>query len=113
MVARYRTVGVSTFAWVCIEEIKRFNLALFRVCGRLTMQRDGNEDGGGVEVGDGFLFSADELQFPLPTRCSLWKAVTRDEWESSGDGLLVDLNDLAEDSWISNCAGLLNFLCDI
>jgi hypothetical protein len=109
MLARYREVDLSTFVWVCIEEIKRFELALFRVCGKLTGEGLGSE-GQGCEL----LFRAEELQFPLPRNCLLWHAVTQDQWRPAvEDGALIDIRNLEEDTWISNCAGLLNFLSGI
>lgn len=106
---RYREVDVFTYVWVCIEEVKRFDLALYKVCGKLT----GLGSGGNLDVGGSSLFSAEELQFPMPNNCSLWHAVGRDQWISALEGKLVDLDDLAQDSWISNSAGLLNFLCGV
>jgi len=108
MLARYREVELSTFVWVCIEEIKRFDLALYKVCEKLT--GSSLEDGGG-EIS---LFTAEELQFPMPTNCSLWHAVSRDQWKSAvEERALVDLSNLSQDTWISNFAGLLNFLFGI
>ncbi|KAJ5338062.1 hypothetical protein N7452_004790 [Penicillium brevicompactum] len=106
---RYREVDVFTYVWVCIEEVKRFDLALYKVCGKLT----GLGSGGNLDEGASSLFSAEELQFPMPNNCSLWHAVGRDQWISALEGKLVDLDDLAQDSWISNSAGLLNFLCGV
>ncbi|CAG8054329.1 unnamed protein product [Penicillium salamii] len=107
MLSRHREIGVSDFIWVSIEEIKQFNLALFKVCGKVTVinARD-NEEG----VGTVSMFPAEELQFPMPTNCFLWHAVTQDQWVSSFEGTVVDLDDLSQDTWISNCAGLLNFM---
>ncbi|CAG8277110.1 unnamed protein product [Penicillium olsonii] len=107
MLSRYRGVNVSEFIWVSIEEIKRFNLALFKVCGKLTATGAG-EGGEGIDAGS--LFPAEELQFPMPTNCFLWHAVTEDQWTSNVEGILVDLDDWSQDTWISNSAGLLKFL---
>jgi hypothetical protein len=102
MLARYLEDDPSTFVWVCTEEIKRFNLALFRICAKLTGE------------GDGALFKAEELQFPLPRSCFLWHAVTQDQWKPAiQEGALDDLMNLSEDTWISNIAGLLNSLFGI
>lgn len=109
MLSRYREVDVSSFIWVSIEEVKRFDLALYKVCGKLTGLGSGEEGG----IGPGSLLNAEELQFPMPNNCLLWHAVTQEQWISGFEGTLVDLDDLAQDTWISNCAGLLEFLFGI
>ncbi|KAJ5465741.1 hypothetical protein N7530_009528 [Penicillium desertorum] len=97
---------LDSFIWVGIEEIKRFNIALYKVCGKASSSsiRDGTH-------GDTHAWSpltAGELQFPLPSNCALWSAVTRDEWDAvAKDEKRVSLDDDRQKDWISNFAEIL------
>ncbi|CAG8909757.1 unnamed protein product [Penicillium egyptiacum] len=106
ILAKYVEGDLDSFVWVSIEEIKRFNIALYKVCGkaRSSSIRDGNHE----DTNAWSSLTADELQFPLPSNCPLWNAVTRDEWNASAkDEKLVSLDDDRQKNWISNFAEIL------
>lgn len=101
---------VPEFAWVSIEDVKRFNLALFRVCrvfGMLRKQEDrtGNLSG---------RLSASDLQFPPPRNAALWNALTKDEWESAATADMDrhSIDDPLPLEWISNSADIVDILLD-
>ncbi|CAG7942465.1 unnamed protein product [Penicillium nalgiovense] len=106
ILAKYDEGDLDSFVWVGIEEIKRFNIALYKVCGkaRCSSIRDGNH-------GDAHAWTsltAGELQFPLPSNCALWNAVTRDEWDAvAKDEKRVSLDDDRQKDWLSNFAEIL------
>ncbi|KAJ5211075.1 hypothetical protein N7491_010892 [Penicillium cf. griseofulvum] len=107
ILAKYEEADLDSFVWICIEEIKRFNVALYKVCGkaRNSSIRDGSH------VGTDSVWSsltAGELQFPVPNNCSLWHAVSRDEWTAfAKNEKLVSLDDTCQEKWISNFAEVL------
>lgn len=110
ILARYRETDLASFVWVGIEEIKRFNLALYKACGKLRNPgtRDGSKDDVGAVTS---LLAASELQFPPPTNHPLWNAVGKDEWMAhTKDERLLSLHDNDHTNWISNFAGVLEIL---
>lgn len=109
---RYQETNLASFIWVGIEEIKRFNLALYKVCGKLS---SGSIAGAGIDNDDARidLLSANELQFPLPSNSALWNAVSKDEWRvhvKDTTSISVSLDDHCRAVWISNSAIILKFL---
>ncbi|KAF9888937.1 hypothetical protein FE257_008106 [Aspergillus nanangensis] len=109
MLARYTEADLDSFAWASIEEVKRFNLALYKVCGKVTIAGEG--DRSKVDDDALSLLSTSELQFPLPDNLPLWNAVGKSEWAANTkDERLVFLNDNCEAKWISNFAAILDFL---
>ncbi|GKZ28921.1 hypothetical protein AbraIFM66950_001879 [Aspergillus brasiliensis] len=110
ILAHYCHGIVPEFAWVSIEDVKRFNLALFRVCrvfGMLRKQEDitGNLSG---------RLRASDLQFPPPRNAALWNAVTKDEWESAATADMDrhSIDDPLPLEWISNSADIVDILLD-
>ncbi|KAL2844900.1 C2H2 type zinc finger domain protein [Aspergillus pseudodeflectus] len=106
ILAKYNEGDLASFVWVGIEEVKRFNIALYKFCASLSTP---SSDGPGYWP----LLPASQLQFPLPTNTPLWSAVGKDEWEANAP----DENEFcvagADDSrpmWISNFAGVLDSL---
>jgi hypothetical protein len=71
MLARYKEIDLALFAWVSIEKVKRFNLAIYRLCAKLSSSNPGQRP----------LLLANELAFPLPSNSPLWNSDERDEWE--------------------------------
>ncbi|KAJ5409341.1 uncharacterized protein N7487_003700 [Penicillium crustosum] len=109
IIAKYEEADLASFVWVCVEEIKQFNIALYKVCGRASSSsiRDGiHRDNNAVWS----LLTAGELQFPLPSNIPLWNSVSADEWMVVGrDEKLVSLVDDCREKWISNSAEILEF----
>ncbi|KAJ5111039.1 hypothetical protein N7532_001574, partial [Penicillium argentinense] len=104
ILARFNEDDLDTFVWVSIEEIKRFNLALYKVCGKV---RGSGRSGNDVAS----LLTAGELQFPLPTNRPLWDAVGVNEWmDAIRDVRLAFLDDHCRTSWISNFAAVIDSL---
>ncbi|KAJ5771678.1 hypothetical protein N7520_002207 [Penicillium odoratum] len=111
ILSRYKDATLTSFIWVGIEEIKRFNIALYKVCARSSSSV---QDGDTKDYGDGLekpFLAAHELQFPLPSSSALWNAAGKAEWMIHGKGIEpVSLDDYCEESWISNFAKVLEFL---
>ncbi|GAD98057.1 hypothetical protein PVAR5_6745 [Paecilomyces variotii No. 5] len=73
--------GPRSFVWVCIEEIKRFNLALYK------------------------------LQFPLPNNTPLWNATGKGEWLAViKEERFICIDEICQEKWISKSSELLEFL---
>ncbi|KAJ5154856.1 uncharacterized protein N7500_010295 [Penicillium coprophilum] len=109
ILAKYGETDLDSFIWVGIEEIKRFNIALYKVCGKATSStiRDGSR--GDINAVRSLL-TAGELQFPLPSNCLLWNAAGKDQWTVLvGDQKLAFLDDYCQEHWISNSAEALDF----
>lgn len=101
MLARYKEADLPSFVWVSIEEVKRFNIALYKLCAKLSSSSQEDRP----------LLPASELQFPLPSNNPLWNSVGRDEWEANAMGEnMVSLNDDFQGKWISKFADVLEFL---
>ncbi|KAJ5771113.1 C2H2 type zinc finger domain protein [Penicillium nucicola] len=101
MLAKYKDADLPSFVWVGIEEVKRFVIALYKLCIRLSSA--------GLE--DRSLLHAGELQFPLPVNDLLWHSTERHEWEVyAQDENTVSLSELFHEKWISNFADVLQFV---
>ncbi|KAJ5405431.1 hypothetical protein N7465_006715 [Penicillium sp. CMV-2018d] len=108
MLARYCEPDQLVYVWVSIEEIKRFNIALYKVCRVCSEQGSGTTDCNIIR-GSRRGLQAQDLQFPLPRNTPLWNAVDRAGWESAGSEEVFRhrLNDTLEHEWISNSAHVL------
>lgn len=113
ILAQYRHFGATGPSIIFIEETKRFNLALYRICRRVSQAS--------FELADIPLegsdimhcqLKPDELQFPLPKGRLAWNATTRREWNLAFpfESIEAELEDNAENTWISRSAELLGFL---
>jgi hypothetical protein len=101
MLTRYKEDDLPSFVWVSIEEIKRFNIALYRLCAKLTSFNTENRP----------LLHPSELQFPLPSNNPLWNSVGRDDWEVNAEREnIVSLKDDLQANWISRYTDLLDSL---
>ncbi|PYH41310.1 Zn(II)2Cys6 transcription factor [Aspergillus saccharolyticus JOP 1030-1] len=91
VLSRYCQDYPAAYIWVSIEEVKRFNLAVFKVCRTFGCST-------GLHVSD--------LQFPLPENNPLWNAAGKAEWIAAGaENVLRDgLEDPSPREWISNSA---------
>ncbi|KAL2833947.1 hypothetical protein BJY01DRAFT_224824 [Aspergillus pseudoustus] len=119
ILARFKPDDLDSYVWVTVEEIKRFNLALFKVCRRLSSERQHtNTHAGGDDPGTGgaplavtptsWLLTAPELEFPMQTNDSLWLATDKEEWTAAVDNVeAVDLTNMMESKWISKSADIL------
>ncbi|KAL4876769.1 hypothetical protein BJY04DRAFT_231378 [Aspergillus karnatakaensis] len=95
ILAQFRNDHVASYIWLCIEEIKRFNIALFRTCRRFSNLSDR------VEV--------DELQFPPPAIDDLWNAIEQEDWNAALTKRARKIDEFdgpLEEHWISNSAGI-------
>ncbi|KAJ5407359.1 hypothetical protein N7465_008643 [Penicillium sp. CMV-2018d] len=109
IIAKYDEADLASFVWVCVEEIKQFNLALYKVCGKASSSSMRDERHGNIDS-VWSLITAGELQFPLPSNVPLWNSVNTDEWMAVGrDEKLVSLDDDCREKWISNSAEILEF----
>lgn len=101
MLARYSEADLPSFVWVGIEEVKRFGIALYKLCAKISSSRTENSA----------LLHASELQFPLPSNDHLWNALERDEWEANARGeITISMQDHIQAKWISNFADIIDFL---
>ncbi|KAL5044595.1 hypothetical protein BDW71DRAFT_198905 [Aspergillus fruticulosus] len=100
MLARYKEADLPSFARVGIEELRRFNMALYKLCAKVSSFSTDNSP----------LLHASELQFPLPSNDPLWNSVKRNEWEANAKEETVSLKDNFQAKWISNSADVSNFL---
>ena len=101
MLARYTEADLPSFVWVGIEEVKRFNIALYKLSQKLCSSTSENMP----------LLHADELQFPLPINDPLWNSVERDEWEANAKKEnMVSLQDDCQAKWISRYADMIQSL---
>ncbi|PYH29024.1 Zn(II)2Cys6 transcription factor [Aspergillus neoniger CBS 115656] len=96
------------YTWVSVEEVKRFDLALFRVCGAFGISGKGEDRMSNL---DGRIRACD-LQFPPPRNTPLWNAVTKEEWESAAtaDMNRHSLDDPLPLQWISNSAEIVEII---
>jgi hypothetical protein len=100
ILAKYKESDLPGFVWVGVEEIKRFNIALYKLCAKLSSESPNDKP----------LLPAGELQFPLPSNDSLWNSVERHEWEANAKREdTVSLSDDFQAKWISNLADVLGF----
>ncbi|GFG01657.1 zinc finger protein C11D3.17 [Aspergillus udagawae] len=111
MLARYCRNDLPSYVWVSIEEVKRFNIALYKVCTACS----------GKGCGTGVLdttkassreLRAQDLQFPLPKNTPLWNAVGRADWVSVATEEVHRhiLDETLEHEWISKSAHVLEAL---
>jgi hypothetical protein len=110
ILARYRPDDLSSYVWIGIEEVKRFNLALYRVCKILGSSKPNTNVGEYGNPGVArWQLTASELQFPMPKNDLLWNAVNKKEWNfaATEDVYHFNLNDTMELEWISNSAELM------
>ncbi|KAL4932908.1 Zn(II)2Cys6 transcription factor [Aspergillus undulatus] len=108
MLARYCQSDLPAYVWVSIEEVKQFNIALYRVCRACSGQEIWTDDLNPTRTSSTVL-RANDLQFPLPRNLSLWKAVDKAEWDAAAteDVYRHRLEDTLERDWISKSANLL------
>ncbi|KAL4735389.1 hypothetical protein BDV11DRAFT_212008 [Aspergillus similis] len=132
MLARYGKDDLPSYVWVSIEEIKRFNMALYRVCQSFAGSACDDKRGEHL-IPDTPLENCDsrwgqhrlcpcDLQFPLPSNMPLWNAVGKAEWRSvvaAGEDIYANadadaycqrlLNDALKEEWISNFADIFQW----
>lgn len=110
MLTRFKEVGLASFAWVCTEEVKRFNLALYKACGKLSSTNSINGSQHSHDPTDS-LISAGDLQFPLPENDPLWNATGKSEWlVLVQDENTLRVDDNYQEPWISSMAGVFEHL---
>ncbi|OQD89389.1 hypothetical protein PENANT_c002G06731 [Penicillium antarcticum] len=98
MLGRYKEADLPSFVWVGIEEVKRFDIALYKLGTKLNISGSEGRD----------LLTASELEFPLPSNDLLWHSTERHEWEAyAKEENMVSLKDDLHAKWISNFADML------
>lgn len=111
ILARFSQNEPAAYVWVSIEEIKRFNLALFKVCRAFSGsgRQGGCIENFSMEETVSWSLSARELQFPLPRNTPLWNALNPEEWVAAAteDVYRHRLDDTLEQDWISRSADVL------
>ncbi|KAJ0425005.1 hypothetical protein BJY00DRAFT_326116 [Aspergillus carlsbadensis] len=114
ILARFSKNEPATYVWVCIEEIKRFNLSLYKVCRAFSgSSRRGENTFSllGLDRADAgnWGLTARDLQFPLPRNTPLWNALNAEEWFAADfeDAYRHNLDDTLEQEWISRSADVL------
>ncbi|CEJ62012.1 Putative C2H2 type zinc finger domain protein [Penicillium brasilianum] len=101
MLNRYAEADMASYVWVGLEEVKRFDIALYKLCMKLS---SGPEDRQ--------LLPASGLDFPLPSNDLLWHSTERHEWDAHAKNEnTVNLNDDCRAKWISNFADVLQSIC--
>jgi hypothetical protein len=106
MLGRYQDIDSVTCIWVGVEEIKRFALALYKVCrisGRVC--RNKADDPDGLQ-----LLRLSDMRFPIPDSNQLWEAESNPELSNLLAKTYRDANlERRRDAkWISECGGLLD-----
>ncbi len=109
MLSRCSPSDIGTFNWVSVEEVKHFNLALFKVCSAFSTSPKLDIVVGNVHTAGSWSLGPRDLQFPLPRDLQLWNAKGKEEWLAVGAEKMAgpDLNDTLESEWISNSAVVL------
>ncbi|RAL15205.1 Zn(II)2Cys6 transcription factor [Aspergillus homomorphus CBS 101889] len=113
MLARFRPEEPGGHVWVGVEEVKRFVLALNRVCKIIGAEEQAANVHGkhrDVPTPRSGLLTASELHFPMPTSEALWNAGTEEAWNAAAVDKtdLIHLTDFREAQWISRSATLLD-----
>ncbi|EAW13141.1 C2H2 type zinc finger domain protein [Aspergillus clavatus NRRL 1] len=96
----------DVFIWVGIEEVKRFALALYKVC-RLCHVQDTELDTPRSTGRGKDLLALMDLQFALPDSDELWHASSDLAARLAQDGPMCYSNKNIEANWISQAARLL------
>ncbi|KAE8358110.1 hypothetical protein BDV27DRAFT_169765 [Aspergillus caelatus] len=111
MLARYCQNDLPAYIWVGIEEIKRFNITLYKVCTAYS-GKDASRDAPDTTAVSMRRLRAQDLQFPLPKNSLLWNAISKAEWVSiaTKDVYHHNLNNNLENEWISKSAHILEAL---
>lgn len=102
---------VGPFNWVIVEEVKHFNLALFKVWKTFGKA---SKHGIGIDIlqtalSENWGLEPHDLQFPLPKNVQLWNAKSKEGWLAIGAEKMEgpDRNDTLVSEWISNSAEVL------
>ncbi|KAE8367559.1 hypothetical protein BDV27DRAFT_169488 [Aspergillus caelatus] len=105
ILTRYSQRDSGPYIWLGIEEIKRFNLALYRVYRAASVVGKRANNNTDIHA----RLTARDLQFPFPTHTRLWKTVSMAEWGSAAARGVFDqlLDDTMEEMWISKVHGAL------
>ncbi|BCS30666.1 Zn(II)2Cys6 transcription factor [Aspergillus puulaauensis] len=111
MLSRCSHSDIGTFNWVSVEEVKHFNLALFKVCRTFSKSLKDRSGINSLNTGGSTSLCVEprDLEFPLPTDLQLWNAKGKEEWLAVGAEKMEGpgLNDALESEWISNSARVL------
>ncbi|KAL4863312.1 hypothetical protein BDV12DRAFT_189777 [Aspergillus spectabilis] len=100
ILAQFRAAHLASYIWLCTEEIKRFNITLFRVGRRFS----GSSDQSTPRV------RPEELQFPPPAHDEPWNAVCQEDWNTvlaKSARKIDEFDGPLENFWISNSAALV------
>lgn len=111
--AQLNSDSPASYIWIMVEEVKRFNLALYKVCRVLNPGQKNNKiENRGSSGMTSWQLNASDLQFPIPRNSLLWNAVTEEERIYAGIGYVdsIDWSDTMETQWISRSADLAAYL---
>lgn len=106
ILARYNPDDLASYVWVGVEEVKRFNLALFQLCRRLSSEKQNTRvEGDAPPAPTSWLLTSHELEFPVPKNDALWNAKDRTEWMDATNNMQnIDLANFMESEWIAKSA---------
>ncbi|KAL2869618.1 Zn(II)2Cys6 transcription factor [Aspergillus lucknowensis] len=79
ILAQFANHRHPTYIWVGVEEIKRLNLALFKLSRSVARSSHQPEEGSTCHI------AAMELQFPRPAGERLWNATTLADWHEQAE----------------------------
>ncbi|KAJ5442721.1 hypothetical protein N7445_005728 [Penicillium cf. griseofulvum] len=106
-------IDPDVFVWLGIEEVKRFDLCLYRVCRharihdtKLLEDTPNFSPRGAPRSPDGSLLSLTDLQFAVPDSDELWHATSDLAAKLAGNSAAYT-NENIEENWISQTAQLL------
>ncbi|KAL4894265.1 hypothetical protein BDV59DRAFT_207291 [Aspergillus ambiguus] len=103
MLARYTPDDPAEYVWVGVQEVTRFDLALYRLCKYHGFEKH--------TMVPGWQLTADELHFPMPKNEALWNAKGKNEWTDASRNMdWIDLGDIMRTEWIAKSAELLQLI---
>ncbi|KAF7595584.1 hypothetical protein BBP40_005619 [Aspergillus hancockii] len=105
MLGRYQDIDSVTCIWVGVEEMKRFALALYKIC---RICHRGRLDG--AEANGLPLLCLSDLRFPVPDSNRLWEAESNPDLSNLLARTYRDANTEGrrDTKWISDCGVLLD-----
>jgi hypothetical protein len=107
MLRQHEANAPLALVWVNVEEIKRFGLALYKVCQLATCL---NRTGESVNSGRNELLTLADLSFCIPDSDELWNAPSGTESEKWRDFACstVERSNMDPQNWISQASTLLH-----
>lgn len=108
MLAQHNSSAPIILVWLSVEEIKRFGLALYKLCRLCTHNPDDRPAGGGGDGVHNELLTLADLEFCMPDCDDLWNALSTEEMDAILKTSVRETSaDRDPDNWISNASGKL------